>query len=192
MSRAILKISWLFLCASVFLAFSLEIIAQEEQPLFKGKEVAAPNDRLHLRTDGNLKISAAVPSAEETRQIFGINLYRKNIQPVWVQVENLGDSTVYLTPMGLDSGYFTPREAAIRARDNKAAFNSSHFEQRGHVKLAVPARSIQSGYIFSRVDEGTKSFNADVIGDRVAHMLTFNIPVPGLKIDHYAVDLKAI
>jgi len=160
--------------------------------LFQGKQVEAPNDRRHVRRDGNLIISAAVPSVDETRRIFGVNLYRKNIQPVWVQVENQADNTVYLTPMGLDPFYFTPREAANRIRQRRDISHSGQFEARGHIRMAVPARSIQSGYIFSRVDEGTKSFNVDVIGDGEAHMLTFNIPVPGLRLDHYNIDLEAI
>jgi hypothetical protein len=174
------------------LASTANLVAQEDSVLFQGKQVEAPNDRLHVRTDGNLVISAAVPSVDETRQIFGVNLYGKNIQPVWVQVENLADNTVYLTPMGLDPAYFTPREAANRIRERRDASYSGQFEARGHIQMAVPARSIQSGYIFSRVDEGTKSFNVDVIGDGEAHMLTFNIPVPGLKLDHYNIDIKAI
>jgi hypothetical protein len=40
------------------------------------------------------------------------------------------------------------------------------------------------------VDEGTKSFNVDVVGDGKAHMLSFFVPVPGLKLDHYEVDLN--
>lgn len=174
------------------LVFADNLVAQDVKALFQGKQVEAPNDRLHVRTDRSLVISAAVPSVDETRRIFGANLYRKNIQPVWVQVENRADSTVYLTPMGLDPAYFTPREAANRIRQRRDASHSGQFEERGYIQMAVPANSIQSGYIFSRVDEGTKSFNVDVIGDGEAHMLTFNIPVPGLKLDHYNVDLKAI
>ena len=165
---------------------------KDEEALFQGKQVEAPNDRLHVRSDGNLIISAAVPSVDETRQMFGVNLYSKDIQPVWVQVENQADNTVYLTPMGLDPAYFTPREAANRFRERRDTSHSGQFEERGHIRMAVPARSIQSGYIFSRVDEGTKSFNIDVIGDGETHMLTFNIPVPGLRLDHYNIDLEAI
>lgn len=165
--------------------------AQEATPLFEGRREPPPNDRLHVKSDGNLVVSTAVPSAEETQVIFGMDLYSKNVQPVWVQVENRGDTTVYLTPMGLDPGYFTPRETASRSRTSARDALSQQFEKRGHLSLSIPPRSTRSGYIFSRVDEGTKSFNVDVVGDGKAHMLSFFVPVPGLKLDHYEVDLNS-
>jgi hypothetical protein len=37
-------------------------------------------------------VTAAVPSAEESEQIFGFPLANKNIQPVWLEIENNSDS----------------------------------------------------------------------------------------------------
>lgn len=182
---------WL-LAIAVIIALPLVAAAQEERPLFQGKQVAPPNDRLHIQTDRSLKIATAVPSAEETRKIFGVDLYSKNVQPVWVQVENRSENAVILAPMGLDPAYFTPRETANRIRTRADENQSAGLEKRGHVRLTVPSNSIQSGYIFSRVDEGTKSFNVDVIGDGPPHMMSFFVPVPGLKLDHYEVDIQGL
>jgi hypothetical protein len=180
------------LVAALGLTFAFAVNAQEMRELFQGKQVPPPNDRLHMQQDRNLTIATAVPSAEETREIFGMDLYAKNVQPVWVQVENRGDKSVYLTPMGLDPGYFTPRETASRSRRSAFEPQSEKLEQQGHTTLWIRANSIQSGYIFSRVDEGTKSFNVDVVGDGEAHMLSFFVPVPGLKLDHYEVDIQGM
>ncbi len=178
-------------CILTALVFSLSVSAQETtRQLFEGKQVAPPNDRLQIQSDGNLTVATAVPSREETEAVFGLDLYRKNVQPVWVQVENRSENTVYLTPMGLDPGYFTPREAANRTRPEPLTAFSGKFEKRSHVTLRVAPNSIQSGYIFTRVDEGTKSFNVDVIGDGRPHMMSFFVPVPGLKLDHYEVDIE--
>lgn len=174
------------------LVLGLEAGAQGPEQLFKGKQVLPPNTRLHTKNDGALTIVTAVPSAEEAKTIFGIDLYAKNVQPVWVQVENRGDNTLYLTPLGLDPGYFTPRETANRSRSSSQHRLSGSFEKAGHTTMWVPSNSIQSGYIFTRVDEGTKSFNVDVVGDGTAHMLSFYVPVPGLRLDHYEVDMRAI
>jgi hypothetical protein len=113
---------------------------------------------------------------------------RADGQPVWVQVENRGENTVYLTPMGLDPAYFTPRETANRSRANLRDAHARKFEQQGHSQLWIGPNTIQSGYIFSRVDEGTKSFNVDIVGDGEPRMLTFFVPVPGLRLDHYEID----
>ncbi len=164
--------------------------AQEPSMLFKGKQVPPPNDRLHIQEERELRVATAVPSAEETEAIFGSDLYRRNIQPVWVQVENLSNETLALTPMGLDMAYYSPRETANRSLLDLAGDQRNKLiESQAIRRLRVPGRSIQSGYIFSRVDEGTKSFNVDVIGGAEPYMMTFFVPVPGLKLDHYEVDV---
>ena len=181
---------WQLRIALAFLALGLAgtAAAQQAAQLFEGKQVLPPNDRLHIQTERNITIATAVPSAAETNEIFGTNLYAKNVQPVWVQVENRGENTVYLTPMGLDPAYFTPRETANRSRANPRDSHARKFEQQGHSQLWIGPNTIQSGYIFSRVDEGTKSFNVDIVGDGEPRMLTFFVPVPGLRLDHYEID----
>ena len=175
----------LLLCALPLIAVTS---AAQDEPLSAGRQVPAPNDRLHVEREGDLRITTAVPSAEEAEAIFGADLYRENVQPVWVQVENLSDTPLLLTPMGLDPDYYTARETATLARDKPSELpRSGHFEE--HVtEVRVPPRSIQSGYIYSQVDEGTKSFNIDVIGAGTPYMMSFFVPVPGLRVDHYDVD----
>lgn len=155
---------------------------------FQGRQVEPPNQRIHIQQSGSLVIATAVPSAKEAKKIFDVDLYGKNIQPVWIQVENRGNETLQLTPMGIDRAYFTPREAANRTRSGSQKAHVSHYESRARIQLSVAPHSIQSGYVFSRVDEGTKSFNVDVVGEEEAHLMSFFVPVPGLKLDHYSID----
>ncbi len=166
--------------------------AQEDQTreVFKGKTVEPPNVRIQSQRKRDLRVRTAVPSAEETRAIFGENLYQRNIQPVWVEVENLSGDMLFLTPMGLDPGYYTAREASHRIWQRKDAPPPNEaYEQRAFNRLQLPPNSVRSGYIFSRVDEGTKSFNVDVIGSGEPYRMSFFVPVPGLRIDHYEVDI---
>lgn len=187
------------LCLTPLLALLLSaspLSAQPEQgarELFQGRSVPAPNDRLHTNSERDLRITTAVPSADETREIFGRNLYIRNVQPVWVQVENLGEVPVYLTPMGLDPAYYTAREVATRSRDSDSEKPENEtYESRGFERLMVPPRTTVSGYVFSRVDEGTKSFNIDVVGSGKPYMISFFVPVPGLRIDHYEVEISKL
>ena len=46
-------------------------------------------ERSQSKVDGEVRITVAVLSAEESRQLFGVNLVGKDIQPVWVRVQNL-------------------------------------------------------------------------------------------------------
>jgi LssY C-terminus len=167
--------------------------ASQGELLGQGKQVDPPNDRLYVQEEGVLRVTAAVPSADETRRIFGTDLYRRNIQPVWLQVENRSDSPLYLTPMGLDKAYYTPRESALLSLiEESGSPKTGLFESKGAKSLRLAPRTIQSAYIFSRVDEGTKSFNVDVLGGDLSYNMSFFVPVPGLKLDHYEVDMTAL
>ena len=160
-----------------------------------GNNVPAPNDRLHVETFGEIRVTTAVPSASEANGIFGINPYRKNVQPVWVQIENLGDVPLVFLPAGLDSAYYTPLETAARHYpwnwiiDRSA---DSNFRQR-QMQLRIEPGGKRSGYVFTPVDEGTKSFNVDVfpVGGN-PYRMTFFVPVPGLRLDHYDVDFNEL
>ncbi|HUU71003.1 MAG TPA: LssY C-terminal domain-containing protein [Burkholderiales bacterium] len=157
----------------------------------KDQRVPPPNDRLHETVIGEVRVTTAVPSADEAQEIFGAKLYQRNIQPVWIQVENLSDETLWFLPLGLDEAYFTPIETSYRHQNRifilNPETNQDIYQKR--MRLRVEAGAVRSGYVFSRVDEGTKSFNVDVLGDEGRHyMMTFFVPVPGLRIDHYDVD----
>ena len=69
-------------------------------------------DRAVTEDRGDLRVTVAVPSAGEARALFDAKLYKKKIQPVWIEVENNTDSTYWLMSVGLDPHFFTPTEAA--------------------------------------------------------------------------------
>ena len=159
------------------------------------RQVAPPNDRLHIQTEGDLKLTTAVPSADEVQDIFGINLYSKNVQPIWVEVENLGDVDMWLLPVGIDAAYYTPLETASREFSLERLLQpdaDQEFQQRKMARMVEPGM-IRSGYIFSRVDEGTKSFNVDVVPvGKKPYRMTFFVPVPGLRLDHYETKFNEL
>jgi len=94
--------------------------------------------------------------------------------------------------MGLDPAYYSPRESSNRLRGALGDVKREELERSGVSRLRVAPHSIQSGYIFGQVDEGTKSFNVDVIGGDSPYTMSFFVPVPGLKLDHYEVDLAGM
>ena len=169
------------------------VVAQDSGTSKFGHELP-PNDRQFVNTVGNMRVTTAVPSADETERIFGVKLYARNIQPVWVKVENMGDEILWFLPVGLDESYFTPIETSYRRQGRLPMLNlnretNQDFYGKG-MGLRISAGGETSGYVFTRVDEGTKSFNVDVIGAGSQQRMTFFVPVPGLRLDHYDVDLK--
>jgi len=147
-------------------------------------------ERIQTQEMQGVIVSAGVPSASETRKIFGKPLYREGIQPVWLEIENRRDQPVSFLPVGLDPQYFTPLEVAnLEADENlpPSALMDRFFLDQGIDLVILPGEKL-GGFIFSRLDEGTKAFNVDIVAPGEFFTFTFFIPVPGLAIDHYTVD----
>ena len=153
-------------------------------------------DRAQTQEKGSIRVTAAVPSAAESKELFGAPLYRKGVQPVWLKIENGRNEPVYFLPVGLDPAYYSPIEVANMDLKDKTAekrgalINQQFFNAGLANDVAVGGQS--SGFIFSKLDEGTKAFNVDVIGESGLVTFTFFIPVPGLRVDHHAVDWHSI
>ena len=137
-----------------------------------------------------IKVSAAVPSAKESQELFGKPLYKQGIQPVWLEISNNREARVNFLPVGLDPQYFTPLEVANTELKNKdkadpASMIDEFFLNQGIGALAVEPGQTRSGFIFSKLDEGTKAFNVDIIGsadgfrdNRFLRLLRFSYRCP--------------
>ena len=153
-------------------------------------------DRAQTKIENNVQVKTAVPSAAETRQIFGVDLYQNGIQPVWIEIENKDEKPIRFLPVGLDPMYFTPLEAAFvshfRFSDTDNKKMDSFFFEQGKDSYVQPGDS-RSGFVFTNLDEGTKSFVVDLVGeDGQVRAFTFFIPVPGLKTDHSKIDFEGL
>ena len=149
-------------------------------------------ERAQTQSQNGVMVTATVLSAAESVAKFGVNLYRQNIQPVWLEIENNDDQAVWFSPIGLDPHYFTPLEAsfigrfAIRKSDHDEM--DRYFFEGGMEKYIAPGDKV-AGFIFTNLDEGTKAFNVDIVGeDNQLRGFTFFIPVPGIRVDHQNID----
>jgi hypothetical protein len=155
-------------------------------------------ERSQTKTKNGIRVRAAVPSAKETLQIFGVDLYSEGIQPVWFEIDNKDDQAVWFMPVGLDPLYFTPLEAAFSSHfrfsnTKNLEMNRYFFEKGEDIYIYVRPGKTQTGFIFTNLDQGTKAIAIDLIGeDQQTRVFTFFIPVPGLKIDHHEIDFKGL
>ena len=137
-------------------------------------------------------MSAGVPSALESEELFSKPLYEWGIQPVWLEIENLSQEQIKFLPVGLDPQYFPPLEVAnldsSESTSSEDMVNPFFIEQ--GLPLVLPPGQSLTGFVFSQLEEGTKAFNVDVIGSTFFETFTFFIPVPGLQVDHYNTDWK--
>lgn len=58
------------------------------------------------------QVTAAVLTAKESHQVFGVPMARRSIQPVFLKIENRHTSPLRLYLLDIDPHYYTPLEAA--------------------------------------------------------------------------------
>jgi hypothetical protein len=148
--------------------------------------------RAQTKVDAGVRVTAAVLSAEESKEVFGVDLYKKSIQPIWFEVENREKQPVSFLPGSVDRDYFTPLEVShlnhfTHAKDLNQEMDRHFYDQ--SMGYTIGSNKVRSGFVFTHLDEGTKAFNVVVITEN--HQIrpfTFFIAVPGLKVDHSQVD----
>ena len=122
-------------------------------------------ERAQTQRQGKIEVTVAVLTKEESRQVFGVNLARHKIQPVWVKVRNDDDIEYAAFPVSVDPNYFSSQEAAWKSHfafSGKAndQMDRYFFEQALPI-LAAPGETI-SGFVFTNLDDGVKVVNVDV------------------------------
>ncbi len=151
--------------------------------------------RSQTQQQGKVTLTTAVPSAEECVQAFGVNLYKKNVQPVWLEITNNDSVRLMLMPAILDPEYYAPLEvaAAYSFGSEKANEEVDHFFAEQGVGIFVPPGETRSGFVFTNLDEGTKGFVVELVGaDHEYRRFTFFVEVPGLNVDHRNVNFREL
>jgi len=69
-------------------------------------------DRAVTQDDPRARVTVAVPAAAESRKLFGVDVAKRGIQPVWLKIENRSPGSLRLQAVTIDPKYFTPLEAA--------------------------------------------------------------------------------
>jgi hypothetical protein len=148
--------------------------------------------RAQTQVEDGISVTAGVPDRNETKEIFGDDLYKKGVQPVWLDITNASDKRVTVLPAGLDPGYYSPTEAAnLNLKLVPGGRSTPSLDVRfvgQSLDTVIQPGETRKGFIFSALDEGTKAFNVDVVGKGSLVTFTFFIQVPGLHVDHYNVD----
>ena len=152
--------------------------------------------RSQTQSHGNIRVTAAVLSAQETEQVFGFALYNKGIQPVWLEIENRGTEPTWFLPAGLDPDYFPPLEVTYpyhRAFQDEYNLRIDKYFQQLAMGLHIKPGATRSGFVFTNLDLGTKIFNVDLVGfDNRSEIFTFLVHVPGFIADHDRVDFESL
>jgi len=142
-------------------------------------------------TRNGVTVTVAVPSAEQTLQLFGTDLYKSRVQPVWVRVENQTEQDLTLMRSAIDDAYVSPAEAAYLRHAGSAETRRAMdvFFQESEFKNPIGSGAAVSGYVFTNLEEGFKNVNVDLLGDDRLLNFALAVKIPGLNTDVEYVDL---
>ena len=143
--------------------------------------------RAQSGTQGQVRVSAAALSADESAAVYGSPLADKLIQPVWIQVENHDNVPYWLMFAGLDPNFFPASEAAeamaVRSSPRKLAEMDRRFSELAF-RNPVPPGGTVSGFVLTNLQEGVKLLQIDLFADRRSRSFSLLAPVPGLRTDY--------
>ncbi|MGB9439032.1 MAG: LssY C-terminal domain-containing protein [Desulfobacterales bacterium] len=152
--------------------------------------------RAQTKFQDKYRVTAAVLSAEESEKVFGVSLYKRGIQPVWLEIENKSEESTWFLPFSVDPDYFSPLEVTYplhRTLDSRYNDQIDQYFLNHAMGLHLAPKTTRSGFVFTNLDLGTKGFNVDLVGkDNQPKVFTFFIPVPGLIADHRNVDFDRL
>jgi len=152
-------------------------------------------ERALTQTNGPIVASVAVLSRKEAEKKFGLPLHKKDIQPVWLRLENTGTNECYFLPAGLDAEYHPASEVAYMYRKFLAGkYNRrvSEVMQSNAIPMLLASNSTSTGFVFSNYDPGAKHVQVDVVGEGAHYRLEFSVPVPGKRFDYQRVDFESL
>ena len=148
--------------------------------------------RAVTRTEGRLRVSAAVLSADESATVYGVPLANASMQPVWIEVENGDDHAYYLLSPGLDPNFFPASEASEAFASGNSAAQRAELDQRFRelaFRNPVLPGSTTSGFVLTNLDQGIKFLEIDLVTSGRATTFSILTIVPGLRADYSASEV---
>jgi hypothetical protein len=152
-------------------------------------------ERTQTQEREGLRVTVAVPARDEAKRGFGVDLAKRNIQPVWIEVENRSEIPYALMLTSLDPNYYSAHEAAYKNHLRFRPFTNrkmdAHFGEHD-IDTFVPPMGETSGFVFSNLKLGTKEVRVKLFGPRRVHVFEFYVPVPGFRADWHEVDWEML
>lgn len=152
-------------------------------------------ERAQTQVQDDLTVTVALPTREEATQIYGVDLAKKAMQPVWIKVKNDRDHPVWFLPSGLDPSYFSSSEAAYpfssSTSTNKGRAIVDHFQALEFHNPIEPGTT-GSGFVIVNRDEAFKAVDVDIISREAANSFTYILVDTAFKGDFTLVDFDTL
>jgi hypothetical protein len=138
--------------------------------------------RAQQKSASGIKVSISALGARESRQSFGENLARHDVQPVWLSIENGTDEQLTFLPITMDPDYYSPYEVSYRfhgALSFGANRARDEFFLKRQISGILPPHSTTTGFMYGVLDAGVKYARIVIAGNNFIETFDFALPVPG-------------
>lgn len=151
--------------------------------------------RAETKSREGITVKAVVLSDHESKKVFGVNLARGGVQPVWLQIENQTDTPFSFLFVAMDSDYFPPNEAAYMNHIHFAfgvnGLIDQYFQQQALTGF-IPPGETSEGFVYTNIDPGIKFVNVTLYGPKRIESFPFLFEVPGIRADYHRVDFEGL
>ena len=134
-------------------------------------------ERAQTKTDGEVRITVAVPSAEESKEIFGFPLAGKNIQPVWLEVENNSDTAFFLYHLPMDPDFYSSGEVAWKFQSSLYSNNSQkniyNLFRDNEIDWFFKPGTTNAGFVYTNMKMGTKAVLVRLFAEKKVKEICF-------------------
>lgn len=142
---------------------------------------SALRERAQTATSHEIRVSAAVLSAEDRQRMLGVELDKTRVQPVWVEVQNQTGEPLLLLQPGTDPDYFSPLEVAWSMHGTftpaaNARINA-HLDQLGFKNPVLPGET-KAGVLFINPERATRLLNIDLLQRKTLIPFSLFLRVP--------------
>jgi hypothetical protein len=148
-------------------------------------------ERTETRTEEGVTVSVVVLTAEESKEVFDVKLYKKKIQPVWLEIKNDTDEEVFFLPRSLDPEYFSPLEVAQKTSwrwSKKANIEKKWFFYENQMPFRIPAGETISGFVFVNRSKGVRWVLVELFSESRSMHVEFIHEVPGFRADFHKLE----
>ncbi len=153
---------------------------------------AALRARAITTTVRDVRVTAAVLSAQDSVSMLGADVNKINVQAVWIEVENRTSQRLLLLRSGTDPDYFSPLEMAWSMHTPLAVGTNARIDEhldRLGFRNPILAGATRTGILFTQPQPLTKLLNVDLFGTKTLIPFSLFLPVPDDVVDDRARPL---
>lgn len=152
---------------------------------------ASMRERAESVAEEGIRVSATIPSNDESRLIFGVDLAEKQIQPVWIEIENETNRLLYFLRTGMDPDYFAPREVAFALSESMTEEAKRTLVERIEkldLRDPIKPHSTMSGFVFTNKDRESKFLSVDLLSEGWSTHITLVVANPHRTLSEERID----